>query len=178
MSLFFSWTKHKLIAAYIIMYCNVSHSEHHARSHEIDIDLGCDKEAFMSEYKNIFLTEMHCKLWHHSNDCVKTRYDLLCPASMSSAWDTVYPVFFACRKFCKKGKFVHFLFCGSYFLRFKTIYGAFYGTQYEYNFYVFYIFRELKMVAKNAKIRLPRKNPDIRYSRSSNYNVSQNVWRS
>jgi hypothetical protein len=31
---------------------------------------------------------------------------------------------------------------------------------YEHNFYVFYInFGELKMVAKNAKIRLPRKNP-------------------
>ena len=48
-------------------------SEHLAMSHEIDIDLGCNKEAAMSEF-DTFLTEMHCKLWRHSNGCIKNRY--------------------------------------------------------------------------------------------------------
>ena len=54
-----------------LVYCDVNintfifdtelQSEHLAMSHEIDIDLGCNKEAAMSEF-DTFLTEMHCKL--------------------------------------------------------------------------------------------------------------------
>jgi hypothetical protein len=74
-------------------------------------------------------------------------------------------VFFACRKFCEKRVNLYiFLFYGSYFLRFKTIYRAFLWHTITNIISTCFIFRELKMVAKNAKIRLPRKKTDIRYS--------------
>jgi hypothetical protein len=37
------------------------HLEHLAMSHEIDIDLECNKWAAMSEF-DTFVTEMHCEL--------------------------------------------------------------------------------------------------------------------
>jgi hypothetical protein len=58
----------------------------------------------------------------------------------------------------KKGKFVHFLFCESYFLRFRRYIGLFLWHTITYIISTCFIFRKLKMVAKNAKIRLPRKN--------------------
>jgi hypothetical protein len=61
----------------------------------------------------------------------------------------------------KKGKFVHFLFCGCYFLRFKTIHWAFLWQAITNIIFASFIFRELKMVVKNAKIRLPRKRKRI-----------------
>jgi hypothetical protein len=61
----------------------------------------------------------------------------------------------------KKGKLVHFLFCGSYFLRFKTIYRDLLWHTITNIISTCFIFGELKMVAKNAKIRLPRKKTRI-----------------
>jgi hypothetical protein len=57
----------------------------------------------------------------------------------------------------KKGKLVHFLFCGSYFWRFKTIYRDMLWHTITKVISTCFIFGELKMVAKNAKIRLPQK---------------------
>jgi hypothetical protein len=58
---------------FLLLVALATQSEHLAMSHEIDIDLGCNKEAAMSEF-DTFLTEMHCKLWCHSNGCIKNRY--------------------------------------------------------------------------------------------------------
>ena len=47
-----------------------------------------------------------------------------------------------CRKFCEKKKTCTFLFCGSYFVRFKTIYNDFFmAHNYEHNLSVFYFWR-------------------------------------
>jgi hypothetical protein len=66
----------------------------------------------------------------------------------------------------KKGKFVPFLFCGNYFWRFKTIYRAFLWHTITNIIFTCFIFCELKIVANNAKIRLPRKKTDIRYMKN------------
>jgi hypothetical protein len=66
----------------------------------------------------------------------------------------VYPVFFRVSQILrKKGKFVHFLFCGSYYLRFKRIYRDLLWHTITNIISTCFIFGELKMVAKNAKIR-------------------------
>jgi hypothetical protein len=57
----------------------------------------------------------------------------------------------------KKGKLVHFSFCGSYFLRFKSIYRDLLWHTITNIISTCFIFCEFKMVVKNAKIRLPRK---------------------
>jgi uncharacterized membrane protein YjgN (DUF898 family) len=60
---------------------------------------------------------------------------------------------FACRKFCeKKGKLVNFLFCGSYFLRSKTIYKDLLWHTITNIISACFIFGELKMVAKMRKL--------------------------
>jgi hypothetical protein len=64
-----------------------------------------------------------------------------------------------------------FLFCGSYFLRFKTISRDFLWHTITNIISTCFIFGELKMVAKNAKIRLPRKILDIRYFYSFLYDL-------
>jgi hypothetical protein len=70
----------------------------------------------------------------------------------------------------KKGKLVHCLFCGNYFLWFKTKYKFFIWHIITYLIFTCFIFGKIKMVAKNAKIRLPpyeKKKPVIRYSSHS-----------
>jgi hypothetical protein len=57
--------------------------------------------------------------------------------------------------------YIFFLFCGSYFLRFKTIYRDFLWHTIMKIISTCFIFGQLKMVAKNANIRLLRKKPRI-----------------
>ena len=64
--------------------------------------------------------------------------------------------FFFANSAKKKGKLVHFLFCGNYFLQFKTTYRDFLLHTITNIISTFFIFGELKMVEKNAKIRLQR----------------------
>jgi hypothetical protein len=61
----------------------------------------------------------------------------------------------------KKGKFVPFLFCRSYFMRFKTIDRYFLWHTITNIISTCFIFGKLKMVAKNAKIWLPQKKKRI-----------------
>jgi hypothetical protein len=58
----------------------------------------------------------------------------------------------------KKGKLVHVLVCVSYFLRFSKLQVAFLWHTISNIISTCFIFSELKMVARNAKIRLLRKN--------------------
>jgi hypothetical protein len=72
-------------------------------SHEIDIDLVCNKEAIMSKF-DTFLTEMHYELWRHSNYCINPvmAAALLHLRSLSSVWDIldVPIVSFLCLIYC------------------------------------------------------------------------------
>jgi hypothetical protein len=57
-----------------------AHSVHLTKSHEIDVNLRCNKEAVMNEFEfDAFLAEMHRKLWRQSNVCIKNLKSLWLP---------------------------------------------------------------------------------------------------
>jgi hypothetical protein len=76
----------------------------------------------------------------------------------------------------KNGKLVLFLFCGSYFLRFNTIYWDLLWHTITNIISTCFIFGELNMVAKNAKIRLLRKKTDIRYHGKYSIQAQQRTY--
>jgi hypothetical protein len=78
-------------------------------------------------------------------------------------------VLFTCRKFCvKRVNLCIFLFCESYFLRFKTIYRDFFLWHTVPNIIcTCFILANWKCLRKISKIRLPRKIPDIQYSKTN-----------
>jgi hypothetical protein len=72
-------------------------------------------------------------------------------------------------------KLVHFLFCGSYFLRLKTMYRDLLWHTITNIIFMCFIFGELKIVAKNAKIRLPRKKTGYTVMKKSKDNIADSV---
>ena len=85
--------------------------------------------------------------------------------------NTLYPVFFACHKFCeKKGKLVHFLFAEVIFCDLKRYIKNNMAHNNEYNFCVFY-FSRIKNGREKCENQITAKKPGYTVYAVDNYGL-------